>query len=119
VNIDIQEGKVALYRRLHGELDIVVILLRCRRKSSSFSGPQGLITKMPLTYLSQQRGLWVTLLHASSYKSSMKKLTITGDRDESMATLFIELPTGTEKLGSQDMAEKAHDVFIKRFRWRQ
>jgi hypothetical protein len=81
INIYILEGDVAICLSLHGELYVVRMLLRWRRKSFSFPHQWGQITEVLSMYLKQQRGLWVALLSVSSSESFIKKLAITGYRD--------------------------------------
>jgi hypothetical protein len=77
---------VAIHLSIHGELNVVdavemTVEIACHVL-------WGQITKVSSTHLKQQSGLWVALFSDSSSKS-MKKLSVTGDRGDHMATLSV------------------------------
>lgn len=60
-------------------------------------------------YWNQQKGLQAAPQSAPFWKSSMKKLAVTGDSDEHTATsscLFLEIDIEAEERSGQDMMKK-------------
>jgi hypothetical protein len=48
VNIYVKEGKVVVFLRLHGELNVLVNTAQVAKKSLSLSGPRGQMMKVSI-----------------------------------------------------------------------
>jgi len=96
VDISVKEGWMSIFPIFHGKI-FLVQTIQMNKNPSSCWNPWGQLIRVSSTYQNQWLSLLAACLKALASKSSMKKVAITGERSNPMATpsvhsYLIDLP---------------------------